>query len=128
MLIVVWLGVKIYLHQSSSEPRNTLTLETIDPRIDLIEKSDYGKAQRYYAFAGAYREGKGQKPDRIKALRYYAKSCELGYGLGCMDAGAMTTDKMEASHYYEKGCDLGYMGACKNWNVLNGYGFEYVPE
>ena len=127
ILVVLWLGVKVFLHYSTEEPTNTPSLESIDPRIELVGESDYDKAMRYYVFAEAYHEGRGQEKDESKALAYYAKSCELGYGLGCMDAGAMTRDKMEASQYYEKGCDLGYLGACKNWNVLNGYDSS-IPE
>ena len=125
MLVVLWLGVKVFLHYSTEEPTNTPSLESIDPRIELVGESDYDKAMRYYVFAEAYHEGRGQEKDESKALAYYAKSCEFGYGEACMDAVAMTTDKMEASQYYEKGCDLGYLGACKNWDVLNGY---EVPE
>lgn len=91
ILVVVWLGVKVFLHYSTEEPTNTPSLESIDPRIGLLGESDYEKAQRYYAFAQAYHEGRGQEKDESKALAYYAKSCELGYGLGCMDAGAMIT-------------------------------------
>jgi len=45
----------------------------------------YEEAERYYWLGEKYSEGKKAERNYIKALMYYIKSCELGYGMGCLE-------------------------------------------
>ena len=55
-----------------------------------------------------------------KTFEYYDKSCQLGYGEGCTNLGALYAngngikiDIEKASEYFAKGCDLGHEQGCK---------------
>jgi TPR repeat protein len=52
------------------------------------------------------------KTNKIKALNYWAKSCELGCPTACLRAGSEYRyeyfDYNKAVYYYKKGCELGF--------------------
>lgn len=81
------------------------------PLADCIELCAWSGAA-CFAAGDAYFTGQGARPDAAKALPYFRKSCELGYGPGCRasafayGSGRGTPRSwQQAVHYYQVACD-----------------------
>jgi hypothetical protein len=68
----------------------------------------------YYDLGMVYYEGNKTKQNYAKALKYLNKSCDLKYGMACLQLASMygngtgvTKSREKTSEYYEKACDYG---------------------
>lgn len=116
----------------TQRPQNKLSpeenkSEKIDPRL-VLAPHDENDFEGYYSLGNDYYAGKKIKQDYVKALENFTISCELKYGLACLEVAYLYNgdllgeqDKGKASEYFEKACNYGYAGGCKNWNIVNGY-------
>ena len=72
---------------------------------------------------GVFGKGKGVEQNYAQALKYMKKSCDLGYGVGCVFLGDMylygygtRTNPQLARELYGKACDLGNQEGCDKYN------------
>ena len=126
ILMIAIFSLSVML-QGSENMTSSVEYNSTDEKIDshIILVSDdiykiYDEGEKFY------KEGKYSK-----AIENYKKSCDLKYGIACLDVAAMYSNgtrvkknRKKASEYYGKACDYGYAGGCKNWNILNGYAPE----
>lgn len=78
--------------------------------------------RNYSAFCNDYgvflQTGKGVRQNLNEAMKYYEKSCDLGWGAGCDNLGNVyyfeKKDYKEAKNYFEKACDLNSGNGCYN--------------
>jgi len=134
LVVIVLLSVYLY----TQRPQNKLSpeenkSEEVDLRL-VLAPHDENDFEGYYNLGDDYREGKKVKQDYVKAMENFKHSCDLKYGLACLDVATMYSNgtgvaqsRDKASEYFEKACDYGYAGGCKNWNIMNGYAPE-VPN
>jgi TPR repeat protein len=88
----------------------------------LREMCENGDGKSCNAIAMAYDEGKGPfSVDDYKALRYYTKSCDFGFAIGCANLGLMYAngegtgrDLHTALRYLDQGCNSGSDQGCQN--------------
>jgi TPR repeat protein len=78
-----------------------------------------------------YDSGVGVLQDKFKAVEFYQKACEGGYGVGCTNLGVMYAngegvrqDKSKALEFYGNACNLKNEAGCKNYANLKNQGLR----
>ena len=92
-----------------------------------LKACNEGNAKKCWEVADMYSFGMGvDKVDIFKTIKYFKKSCEMGYQEGCVSLGmryilgqGVKQDYSKGIDLYRKACDAGHSGGC------NGLGFMY---
>lgn len=74
-----------------------------------------------------YESGIGVSVNVKNAIEYYKKSCDLRYGVGCVNLGviyAKVENYKDANSYFGRACDLRNAEGCLNLGISYAYGYD----
>lgn len=87
-----------------------------DEAYDYISKNINSSDPKLWFYMGMfYEKGIKVKKDLDKAMMYYEKACNAGFGKAAYQLGLvfLKKDKIKSQYYFEKACDLRYKLGCR---------------
>jgi len=114
------IGISIFtlfifsLYASNSNGLDKYSLDCSENNAEAC----FQAAKIYSSEIAKFNKSTQQKKLNLKVSQYYKKSCELGYGKGCLAYGMNFKKELEKDssknplYYFNKACELGEEAAC----------------
>ena len=95
--------------------------------ISFLKDSCRNKGAKSCGVLGyIYEGGMGVAVNVKSAIEYYKKSCDLRYGVGCVNLGVLYTkveNYKDANSYFRRACELRNAEGCLNLGISYSYGY-----
>ena len=95
--------------------------------ISFLKDSCRNKGAKSCGVLGyIYEGGIGVAVNVKNAIEYYKKSCDLRYGIGCVNLGvlyAKVENYKDANSYFRRACELRNAEGCLNLGISYSYGY-----